>query len=283
MALTDGIIAYWNFDQTTGNLLDQTDNNYDASPNNTPNQSATGIISTAWDFDEGSDETADVDIDFVTDNAGATVYDGTISIWFKADAGSDDARLIHYGASNISYGVGFYQSKIYIECYYFGNILNVQFDDVLTLDGSTWNHIIWTSDETDGQKFYLNGSATTAVTYNAGAQTTDACFFTCADASATNCVLAENNNKSGFWQYNGIMDEFGVWDRALSAAEAAEIWNSGAGLTYPFSSGPDYTKLQINQGDVWKAGAGVQLNYGDIWKTVSGMQINEGDTWKEIF
>lgn len=32
----------------------------------------------------------------------------------------------------------------------------------------------------------------------------------------------------------GIIDEIGIWSRALSAAEVAALYNGGAGLAYPF-------------------------------------------------
>ena len=36
--------------------------------------------------------------------------------------------------------------------------------------------------------------------------------------------------------HNGNADELGIWSRALSAAEVTELYNAGAGLTYPFMS-----------------------------------------------
>lgn len=35
---------------------------------------------------------------------------------------------------------------------------------------------------------------------------------------------------------NAALDEVGMWSRALSSAEVSQLWNSGAGLQYPFSS-----------------------------------------------
>lgn len=37
---------------------------------------------------------------------------------------------------------------------------------------------------------------------------------------------------SYFW--NGRIDELGIWNRSLSAAEVTSLYNAGAGLTYPF-------------------------------------------------
>lgn len=35
--------------------------------------------------------------------------------------------------------------------------------------------------------------------------------------------------------FNGRIDEVGLWKRALTTGERAQLWNSGAGLTYPFT------------------------------------------------
>jgi hypothetical protein len=34
--------------------------------------------------------------------------------------------------------------------------------------------------------------------------------------------------------YDGLIDEIGVWNRVLTAAERTQLYNSGSGLTYPF-------------------------------------------------
>ena len=48
------------------------------------------------------------------------------------------------------------------------------------------------------------------------------------------------------------------------------------------SSGPDFTKFQINISDSWKQCAGMKINIGDSWKEVSSAKINIGDSWKTI-
>lgn len=35
--------------------------------------------------------------------------------------------------------------------------------------------------------------------------------------------------------YNGVADEIGLWNRVLTSGERATLYNSGAGLAYPFS------------------------------------------------
>jgi hypothetical protein len=35
--------------------------------------------------------------------------------------------------------------------------------------------------------------------------------------------------------YDGLIDEIGIWDRVLTPAERTQLYNGGAGITYPFT------------------------------------------------
>jgi len=37
--------------------------------------------------------------------------------------------------------------------------------------------------------------------------------------------------------FDGMIDEVGVWSRLLTSDEVTTLYNAGAGLSYPFSSG----------------------------------------------
>jgi hypothetical protein len=39
---------------------------------------------------------------------------------------------------------------------------------------------------------------------------------------------------SNTYCWNGVIDEIGIWTRVLTPAERTQLWNSGAGLVYPF-------------------------------------------------
>lgn len=76
---------------------------------------------------------------------------------------------------------------------------------------------------------YVNASAsgtTQSVSYGSGGSTITAQL--CNRDSADNTQVV-----------NGSLDELGIWGRALSGAEITQLYNSGAGLTYPFSSDSD--------------------------------------------
>ena len=72
-----------------------------------------------------------------------------------------------------------------------------------------------------------------------------------------------------------------LWDtRAISTTEIAELYNSGNGLAYPFSTG---TNCKINIGDTFKDVSEFKINIGDDWKAVTKVQQNIGDSWKTVF
>jgi len=99
-------------------------------------------------------------------------------------------------------------------------------------------------------------------------------------AADINAAARIGSRQDGTPFFKGDIDEIGFFDTTLSTGQIEELYNSGAGLAYPFSTG---TNTQINIGDSWKDIEGVKINIGDTWKDVAGMQINIGDTWKTVF
>lgn len=53
---------------------------------------------------------------------------------------------------------------------------------------------------------------------------------------AGNLFSAGNAADSFGAPMNGLVDEFGVWDRVLTGTEITALYNSGAGLQYPFTT-----------------------------------------------
>jgi hypothetical protein len=48
--------------------------------------------------------------------------------------------------------------------------------------------------------------------------------------------IGNYNNYDSNWGFDGMIDEIGVWSRALTSGEVTQLYNSGAGLQYPFTS-----------------------------------------------
>lgn len=73
--------------------------------------------------------------------------------------------------------------------------------------------------------------------------------------------------------FNGVIDEVGVWDRALSATDVTELYNGGAGKQYV---APAPTSI-ITTGLVMNLDAGNTLSYagtGTTWTDLSGNANN---------
>lgn len=84
----------------------------------------------------------------------------------------------------------------------------------------TWKHVIYTRTGTT-QAIYVDGTSVSLasnVTQSGDiAYSTDALWF---------------GQRNGGLRLNGKLDEIGIWNVALSAAEVAELYNGGAGLEY---------------------------------------------------
>jgi len=75
-----------------------------------------------------------------------------------------------------------------------------------------------------GMSIYLNGSTATT-TGNTNGSISD---------SSNNLMLGQRSDNTR--NSNAQIDEVGVWSRALSGTEVSELYNSGTGLSYPFTN-----------------------------------------------
>lgn len=95
-----------------------------------------------------------------------------------------------------------------------------------TLTTGTWYHFVVTYDATT-ITLYKNGSSLLSSALTAGTLGGDS------NISAMNLGIASDQVSRPASVY---MDEVGIWSRALSSGEVTSLYNSGAGLAYPFAS-----------------------------------------------
>ncbi len=270
MALTDGLISYWNCDEIAGSTCEDTLNVNDGVINGaTINQ--TGKLNKAY--------TSDGTADYVETGQCAINTTFTFNCWFKLNAaGSGHCAIFSQGLGNVNdwLKLGIQDTfKIHIEIRNGGVPKIAENPTAATYNDATWRMVTLVGNSSTANfKLYINGGdpiwdkTVAALTLN-----------TFSDYGGFGHYYVDDTTK---WdKYAGSMDEFGLWNRVLTPAEITSLYNSGNGLAYPF--GADYTKLQINIGDVWKVCAGMQINIGDVWKVCAGMKINIGDSWKTIF
>lgn len=225
MALIDNVLAYWKLDESSGNAADSSGNGYTLT-NNGSTSYGTGKINNGIDF--GTTNTnkylSATLIDPDSYNSGFS-----ISFWVNFNSLSSDQYAFSFNDLGWG-GVHFRAISSTDTRFRFGN--GVTSDGGETAYASswstgTWYHITMTHSAT-ANKYYVNGSQVATDT--------------------TNVTLANNGttfNIGGVIYSKAIVDEFGIWGKELSSTEVTELYNSGNGLQYPFSTGNPSAFFQL--------------------------------------
>jgi len=75
--------------------------------------------------------------------------------------------------------------------------------------------------------FYINGSPVADDFKNDTDKTMWASDLTTIDNFRLACINVDNEGNGQF--YKGYIDDFGIWNRALSSSEVSDLWNGGSG------------------------------------------------------
>lgn len=234
MALTDNLISYWKCDETSGTTLDDAVTTNDLTTDGTVNQ--TGIIGKAVDYERDSAQKS-----YIAD-ASQTGLDITgdfsISAWIKLETiPSDDhwtitAKQSTEDETNGYYLIIFYNDKLRLG-YGNGSVTTIITDSACFSAGDigNWVHVVVSVDV----------SAKTAVFYKNNSVQSSSATATGADSVTGNAYPFSIGSKwkhttsQYIFNFDGLIDEVGIWSRILSAAEVGSLYNSGAGLQYPFT------------------------------------------------
>ena len=222
MALTDSLVSYWKLDEASGDATDSHGSNT-LTDNNTVG-STTGKINNGRLFTNGNTEyfshadnadlsTGDIDFSFSAwiKPASFTNYWSIVDKWTDAN----NEYLIWNEATN---------SKLnWIVKSSGGVSTNIEW--ATALSANTWYFVVVWHDSVNN----VIGMSIDDATPQTAAHT-----------------LGVFDGGSSFWlgrgggggDYDGVMDEVGFWKRVLTSGERTQLYNSGAGLAYPFVSGP---------------------------------------------
>jgi hypothetical protein len=228
-SLLTGLIAYYKMD---GNSNDSTGNGHNGSDTNVTYSSSGAIINQAAQFNSSYTSYITVPHNSALNIEGG---DSTISFWEYFQTGGQ------YMLEKGLYSSGTYWGVLHLSG---GGTIQVVFgtandtnDDYIrtnTIYGAgTLRHILAThSDAGRTIKVYANGVLDTATTQLIGAGSIS--------PSNTNPLLIGAQEFSGgtpTQNFYGALDEMGFWNRVLTSAEISALYNGGAGLQYPFSTG----------------------------------------------
>lgn len=218
--LGQNLVAYYDMEEASGTRYDLHNSN-NLTDNGTVTQ-ATGKVGKCASFDYTADER--LSLSSLTD----LVDEWSFSFWAYANGnvggGSIFSRRPPTGATN-NINVEWNETGDYIRMVVYdsgGSTYKDYRADTYSFPTSTWWHVVITWDGTN-LKFYKNGSEDTSMT-----KTTDGSVTT---SSTTHPIyIGGQTLTSNDW--DGEIDEFGIWKKALSSSEVSDLYNSGSGLPY---------------------------------------------------
>lgn len=221
--LNAGLIHYWKLDESSGDALDS------VGSMTLTNQNSTAFVQ--GKINNAADLERDVSNSFrsTIDMASGTLASYTMCSWFKPESTPADGLAHHIWSSYdvvgsmdltyVNFGPGGGNVKgIWFRHFDGANEPHVLYEE--TLDTSSYYHACGTWDGAT-VSLYVNGVFV------------DSNPSTGIDQSFSNQGTAIGNDAGGS-PFDGIIDEVGFWNRALSASEISQLYNGGVGRTYPF-------------------------------------------------
>jgi len=224
-SLVNGLLAFWALEEATNTArLDCSGNGYSLIPSNTPVK-ATGIIGSCDEFSQSGSKYLQGNTvpNFVVTNGFSVVG------WMKITANWDyDALCSKNDSGGIQNGwfVTFYNyNYIYFQIYQSASRYSYQISSSIVK--SNWNHIACTysgTGGTNGMTIYVNGSPSLSSYAQVGAAVTDVSPSTPFGIGVRMLPLTGLS-----WVMVGLIDEVGLWTRAITSGEVSSLYNSGAG------------------------------------------------------
>jgi len=219
MVLTDNLLAYYKLD---GNSNDSVGSN---------NLVDTSVSYVSAKINNGASYGASYSYSKLASNLGITNGAITIAGWFKPSVYSSSNNCL-VGLTDSSTFVSYYIERSSSTNVNFarekGSIGTQQVGATYTFDGSSWYHLALTYNGTT-LIAYINGIAQGSVSASGNGS-----------GSMTNTGFSINgryyNSSTPINTFSQVADEIGIWSRALSSGEVSELYNSGAGLSFPFTT-----------------------------------------------
>ncbi|MBN2590034.1 MAG: protein kinase [Sedimentisphaerales bacterium] len=204
--ITDGLVAYYKLDGTSGNVLDSKGVN--TGTNHGAIRGKKGIIKNCFEFKGGMIDCGN--------SRNINTPQISVSVLFKTSI-NNDYQILMGKFSNRS-GVGWSiklrnNGKIW---FLIGNVQvsNEHLESTVKYSTNKWHHLVITYDSNKLATIYLDniksGSGTLTKTIN---------------APSVNLQLG-NDESTVIEHYEGFMDEVKIWDRALSNSEVSLLYNS---------------------------------------------------------
>lgn len=241
MALTDNLQAYYKLDESSGNASDSSGNGNTLTNVNTATFSAGKInngaalarASTQYftAADSASlDLSGDCTFSFWVKIGNAPTSGQQYALFFKDANGANNTRAYGLNYEN-SGGTKRFTMYLFPTGYSYPGYWAGAFN--YDLGTATWVHVVI-------KVVIANGNSTKVELFINGTSQGNFTLFDGTGATSIQNVadsLYVGYSNGGFQgAYDGMLDEVGIWSRALSSGEVTSLYNGGAGLQYPFSA-----------------------------------------------
>ena len=199
-----GLVSYWDFEETSGDLLDTIGSNDGTVVGALREQP--GLLGDAYTFNGSTD--------YVNFTFKPGALNGTLSFWVNFSGGGNPAIAGH--------DHGGYNSDFFLKIAGGTEIIDLYMDDGVGSDitihsnsaipTNVWVHVlmVWGG---NGLKIYVNGTAqtnTSAVTY----------------IPNSTLMIGAKAESTGFGNpFNGSIDETAYWERALTPSEISDLYD----------------------------------------------------------
>lgn len=226
MALTTSLISYWKFDETSGTSAADSAGTATGTLKNQMSFTSSGKINYGVIQSSTSSGQMSVSIGANATIDAVTTFPLSISAWCKLTGNN--------GFVFTTTGVG--GAGGYLALFYTTNDGKIQMTfspnsgttkaciDPSTSNDGNWHHFVGTISGAGLITLYRDGSSVNTLSGANGS-----------------LLLPALTNIGGNWDNNdnpflGSIDEVGFWNRELTSGEVTQLYNSGAGLQYPFTT-----------------------------------------------
>jgi hypothetical protein len=213
ISLLKGLVGYWTLDEVSGNTIDMA-SVHDGTPHAIM-QGVPGKIGTAYSFVKSNTSYVFFGSIPLTINS--------ISLWARRSGNAESECLIGFGDNHTGLWIG-EQGDIYLS--------NDLGEHIATwgkwTETSTLHHIVLITSSVGPSgivELYIDG-------ISQGERS-------CIPPGVAHFVIGSEYANGTFnspGSFSGVIDEVGLWGKALSSFEVKELYFQGAGQTYPFNS-----------------------------------------------
>jgi hypothetical protein len=227
MALSTNLVAYWKFDESSGNASDSVGSR--TLTNNNTATYGTGIINNGGVLN-GTNQS------FTRTSATLGVSNSwSVNYWVKFDVSGNVEKLLNFNAGDDKNVISLYKTSGDKFRVVIANSTATGYKDYVTTT-TTFSTGVW-------YMLTVTYDGTTLILYiNGTSQTVTKTL----DQSVTMTDTSRAIDIGGGNYVDGTIDEIGYWSKVLSVSEIVELYSNGAGFQYPFTSQISFDSASSN-------------------------------------